>query len=116
MTDAGGVEVEEQTAPHHGADTAPEPRRGRRTGLLLAAIALLVTGGYVWAATRPPSYVGKTEAAALVGDSCTNVLELYDARQAVPLHTVGGKAWLNRRSDMPEKLLERASDWSSFSA
>jgi hypothetical protein len=115
MTDTGGPEVQEQTPAADRADGAVEPRRRRRTGLLLAALVLLVAGGYVWAATRPPSYVGKTEAAALVGDSCTDVLELYDARQAVPLHAVGGKAWLNRRADAPEKLLERASDLSTFS-
>ena len=113
MTDADEVEV--------GVEAGDLGAPRRWWVVLLAAVVVLVAGGYLWAATRPPPYVGRTESATLVGDSCTWVLELHDTGGLVPLHAVDGKSWLNRRSDDPGLLLERAegidrtSDWSTFS-
>jgi hypothetical protein len=117
MTDA------DEVAGRAGTETGERGASHRRWWVVvLAAVVVLVAGGYVWAATRPAPYVGRTESARLVGDSCTNVLELYGPMPKGPLHAVDGKSWLNRTTDSPEQLLERAdrieparpSSWSHF--
>ena len=102
MTDAREVEVEVDAGRVHRPWRALE---------VIAALAVLiaVAGFIVVGLTGDPDYVGKTEPATLVGDSCNNVLELYRPVPSGPMRAGGGELWLNRPTDDPAELLERAN-------
>ena len=100
MTDAAEVEV--------GAGAGRERRPWRALEVVAALTVLIAVAGFTLVGlTADPDYVGRTESASLVGDSCNNVLELYGPAHSGPMSAGGGRLWLNRTTDDPERLLER---------